>query len=632
MSGIGSSRAARGASRFVAMLLVEPIRAGRLRDTGWPPGLKTVVTCATIAFVFAVGIILASPFLRAWLPLTVSSGSVPLSLPRILLPLFFFLVVVSVALVQTAVLHVKWLVAIPVTLITALLLLFLGGLDRGEGLGGSFFVPGKLVALAAVAGIVGLLILRRRRAFAWGEFAVTLALVGVSATVSIARVAAQSIPFGIDFGPTTASLMMSSLGSLAAPAALAAGVAVAELAITASLAVVGALRVRRDAGTGTDAASSDDAGAGLGPSRARGSRPGILLWAFLVLAILLGADIAIRYATGATSAPAPSSYPGTLALLLLIVGGWFALAALRRSARRVAPAEPAAITTPDLLGRLNGILFPVAAAFTALLGPVVVLLLLAQVLTQWALSEEVAAVAFLIIDLASGSIVTTVVRTLAGIAFLAFAVVGALRGRTAVPELLFAFGMIVILSNAPTLVGLSVQWTSEAVSVLVGIGTVALAVVLAVQRRLWPAQLAALCVALLLAEAAAWREVLANPLSALLGASAVAFILLGFVWGFVAGAEPTRSGSAAYPVPARVLLFLANSVFGVTALAFAALARDLDVVIDLDQFAGAGDLLLGTALIVVVVVALWAEALPRRGELLGLRTSDALPASTASSV
>jgi hypothetical protein len=181
-------------------------------------------------------------------------------------------------------------------------------------------------------------------------------------------------------------------------------------------------------------------------------------------------------------------------------------------------------------------------------------------------------------------------------------------------------------------VGFTVEWTSEAVSVLVGIGTVALAILLAVQRRLGPAQLAALCVALLLAEAAAWREVLANPLSALLGASAVAFILLGFVWGFVAGAEPTRSGSAAYPVPARVLLFLANNVFGVTALAFAALARDLDVVIDLDQFAGAGDLLLGTALIVVVVIALWAEVLPRRRSLLGLRAPGPGPEPTAAGV
>ena len=35
----------------------------------------------------------------------------------------------------------------------------------------------------------------------------------------------------------------------------------------------------------------------------------------------------------------------------------------------------------------------------------------------------------------------------------------------------------------------------------------------------------------------------------------------------------------------------------------------VDLRIDLDQFAGAGDLLLGTALIVVVVVALWAEVL-----------------------
>jgi hypothetical protein len=70
----------------------------------------------------------------------------------------------------------------------------------------------------------------------------------------------------------------------------------------------------------------------------------------------------------------------------------------------------------------------------------------------------------------------------------------------------------------------------------------------------------------------------------------------------------THGDSAAYPRASRVLLFLANAVFGVTVLAFGTLARDLGAAIDLDAFAQFGDELLGTALILAAVMAVWAGA------------------------
>ena len=65
-----------------------------------------------------------------------------------------------------------------------------------------------------------------------------LAFTGLSAVLWLDRSAAQSAPFGLDFVPTTASLVMLSLGLLAVPAALAAGLAVAEFAIIAATAAV----------------------------------------------------------------------------------------------------------------------------------------------------------------------------------------------------------------------------------------------------------------------------------------------------------------------------------------------------------------------------------------------------------
>jgi hypothetical protein len=57
------------------------------------------------------------------------------------------------------------------------------------------------------------------------------------------------------------------------------------------------------------------------------------------------------------------------------------------------------------------------------------------------------------------------------------------------------------------------------------------------------------------------------------------------------------------------MLFLANAVFGITVLAFGALARDIGAGFNLDGFAQFGDELLGTALILAVVGAVWSSAL-----------------------
>jgi len=132
--------------------------------------------------------------------------------------------------------------------------------------------------------------------------------------------------------------------------------------------------------------------------------------------------------------------------------------------------------------------------------------------------------------------------------------------------------------------------------------------VLAVRRALDARRLALLTVALLLSAAAAWRDVLADPLSVLIGSGGIALVLFGFIWGFVTDADITHHESAAYPRPSRVLLFLANAVFGVTVLAFGTLARDLNAGINLDAFAQFGDQLLGTALILAGVMAVWVAA------------------------
>lgn len=573
--------------RFVRMLVVDPIDRGRLRDTAWPTGLAPVVALGTGAFALAVLVILVAPLVRELAPLSVSVGATVLSLPRLLLPALLWLVVIAVALLQTAALHVRRLTAAVLTATTSLIVLFLGSLDLGASSGAAPAVtPGKVVAVVAVVALVTLALARRRARFAWWEFPLVLAIIGTATIVALARSSAESAPYGIDFGPTAVSLVMSSLGQLAVPAAIAAGAAVAELAVTASTAVVAA--VSR-------------------PGRSRPvsrAAPVVLVVAFLAIALWRLAEIVAGVVAGVGAPVDPAAWPLSIALVV-------AIGMLGASIHRVRGSGRTAVG--DVLDWLDDVALPVAIALSITLAPVVLLLLAAQIAAAWGLDPGVLGGALAIADALRSTVALTVVRGVVGAALVVVALLLARRGRRGSPELLGTIGAVALASIAPALggsVGAGVApWSSEALAVIIALGTLLLAGLLAARRQLDERRLALLTVALLLSAAAAWREVIADPLGLLLGASGIALVLVGFIWGFLTDAEITRSDSAAYPRPVRVLLFLANAVFGVAVLAFGALARDVTAAIDLDAFARSGDELLGTALILAAVAAAWGSAL-----------------------
>jgi len=586
MSAAG--RVMAGLGRFWRGLVVEPIRRGRLRDTDWPVGLAPIVTVGVVAFCFAVLIILASPAIREFVPLTVSVTSTVLSLPRLLLMTIFWLVILSLALLQTAVIHTRRRTTIVVTTVSSLAVLFIGSLDFGvDGGGGFSLTAGKIVSVGAVAGLVLLIALRRRTRFVWWEFPAVLGIIGGVAVIALGGSAAATAPFGFDFAPTAASLVMTSIGLLAVPAALAAGVAVAEFAVNAATSAVGALE----------------------KPRARQAAASVVMTIPIVLVVAFGLVVAWRIAEivagaafGVGAVIEPADFPLTLVVVGVVAALWWALARIRGTSRT---------GIDDVMNRLDDVGFPVAAALTITLAPVVVILLSAQVLVAWGFDGNAVGGAFFVADLLRGSDAQTIQRLLVGIGLLVASVLTARRGSRGVPELLAAIAVVTLVGVLPSIAGQAASWSFEALAAIIAIGTLALTLVSAIRRQLDARRLAMLTIALLLSAAAAWRDVLADPLSVVIGASGVALVLFGFVWGFVTDADITHRGSAGYPTPARVMLFLANSVFGVTVLAFGTLARDVGVAIDLDVFAQIGDQLLGTALIMCAVMAVWAGTLER---------------------
>lgn len=578
------ARIGAGLASFWRGLISEPIHRGRLRDTRWPPGLKPIVVVGVVAFCLAVLLIVASPLIRAASPLSVSLGGITLSLPRLLLPTIFWLVLLALALMQTAALHTRARVTTVLTLMSALVLLFIGSLDLGPvGDGSVSITAGKVVSVIASVALVGLVVARRRAGFAWWEFPVVLAIIGGSAVIALGRSAAQSAPFGIDFGPTTASLVMSSVGQLAVPAALAAGVAVAEFAIVASMAAVAAVHRPGARGEGSAARRV----------------PVALLLGFVVVAAWRIIELVVGAVAGAGAVVDPAALPLSVGIVGAVALAWWALARARR-------ASDTGID--EVMMRLDDVGFPVAATLSITLAPIVVLLLSAQVLTSWGADGAAVGGVFVVADVLRSTVAVTVVRATVGVGVLVVAVIAARRGSRGLPELLAAIGVMAIVSVLPLVVDAPLTWSSEAIASVIAVGSIVLAIVLAVRRQLDARRLALLTVALLLSAAAAWRDVLADPLSVLIGSGGIALVLFGFIWGFVTDADVTHHESTAYPRPARVLLFLANAVFGVTVLAFGTLARDLDAGINLDAFAQFGDQLLGTALILAGVMAVWVAA------------------------
>lgn len=574
-----------GPARFWRGLIADPIQRGRLRDTGWPPGLRPIVVVGIAAFSLAVLLILGAPLVRSVSPLTASVGGIVLSLPRLLLPTVFWLVILSIALMQTAALHTRRRTTVLLTLTTSLILLFLGSLDLGvDGAGGVTITIGKIVSALASLALVALVVVRRRSPFVWWEFPVVLTIIGVSIVLALGRSAAQSAPFGLDFAPPTASLVMSTLGQLAVPAALAAGVAVAAFAIRAATSAVAAVHKP------------------LGGTHERGvvrSIPLPLIVAFVIVAVWRVTEVLLAGLAEVGTVVDLTHLPVSIAIVCVIGLLCWGLALVRRST---------IWGIDDVTTHLDRVTFPVAAGLSITLAPVVILLLTAQIVSAWGGPDALVGSALLVVDALRGSAALTIVRTLVGMTLIVIAFVTARRGHRGVPELLAAIGVITLLSVVPVVAAASFPWSSDAIAVVIAVTSIALAVVLVMRRRLDARRLALLTVALLLSAAAAWREVLADPLSALIGSSAIALVLFGFVWGFLTDADVTHGESSAYPRPARVMLFLANAVFGVTVLAFGTLARDLDAGINLDAFAQFGDELLGTALILAAVMAVWAGA------------------------
>ena len=544
-------------------VFVEPVRDGFPTWRGAPAGLAAIMIAAIAGFGAALLLVCSAPWLSA---------------PLQLVWLLVLLVIVAVALLQTAALHSVWWGRVIGLLISTIYLCAVG-LQSVPGPGGSGGVPPGLdrapgaltdlmIIAAALALLVALTVLRARRTFSWWEFVLILAVLTAATVLPTADVLVLGLATGSGSYLGFAWSLLVNVGVLAAPVVLAAGYAIAQLAYAGIVWGVDVLR------------------AGV-PRRA------LVVIMIAVLCWRLYAEGSAWWNSRSLSAPL------ILTALALLVVCWIVWTGLDAVADRVR----AGATLPVHLGReLQRVMLPLAVLLTLdLLLPLLTLAppsYLAQLLADAGQPGAAGAV------LSAAEGVREVAGLLGGRAarlglallIMAAGIWRAARGDRGTAELLGIVATVLIFA-----LFFGIEAPTAYLPLLVVIIITGLALIWALARALTPHRVEALLVAALLSSIFGWRSLLADPGSVVLGGSIA--VIFGLLWGFLTGGRPTRQGSADLPRPARLLLFAGVALLGATAVAFVALISDPANPFDANALAARGDATLGGALLIGAMVA-----------------------------
>ncbi len=539
-----------------AITFVEPVREGRPRPRSWPDGLAPIGAATLVLYVLLTAAATFAVPLRQGGTLTASPASEH-TLPTVAVPVLLVGVVVSFALAHTAALHTSWWLRVALFVVGASATVFFVAPAFNDPL----LIVGSLGAYLA---LLVFTLVRARRSHAWWEFLVVCVLVAVAMLSPWLGGGYEML--AADLRPVSIVGTLTSLQVLAVPAIIVAGAAPAQIVVTAA--------------------------------EAAGTRPvgRTLFWVgSAVVAAWFVVSSVIDLASGALDGAALAG--ATVALLA--TAGVLALAV--RLGGRAVPEPPQAYPAP-----WSRLLYPLAIAMAALTLVVVPMVTLRALLPLFGLgggqlAGVLDALWYGFLDNNAG--VTW--RALIGLAALAVAWRAARARRPAEAGVLIAFAVAVLLDAVGLLpwAGFLHDRTPQAVGVLAGAVALGAAVVLALRRSLTRRRAVGVLTVLLLAVLYPHRGILADPASAVLVFSAPMVILFGLTWRILTDAQFTRQGSRHFPQSTRVLLFLANSLFAVTNIAFVALARATGTQIDTGIWADLGADQLGDPLFVVSLVA-----------------------------
>ena len=547
----------------LVMTFVDPVKEGRPHPRSWPRGLPAIGAAVLVIYVLLAIAALFSVTLRQSSSLVLSSSSM-ITLPESTIWLLQCGVVMSFALVHTAALHTSWwLRAILFLLGSGALIFFIS----------PALITAPWVAFASALMYVGLLIftlVRARREFVWWEFVVVTVFVAITMLGP-----AMVTGFGLDSRIVAIEAIFSSLGLLTYPALLVAGAAPAQIVVTGATAIT--------------------------------SRPVIrpFLWALAVLGVgWLTVSTILDLQAGADELNLSALLASTIGLAAIL--GILALWLVRGHQR--APDHPS--TYPDSWGSW---LYPLAIAIAGLVVVIMPVSLLSQ-LERFTGPSKVTYVISLVTNVFSSINSGVYWRAGIGVVLLVIAWRISSRGRVVEAMLLSSLSVATILDGLGLVPSLAfLHERNVQITGLIATGAALLiGCVLLIRRSLTRDRAIWIVTVVLLAVLYPYRNFMDDPAGAALFFSAQLLLLFGLTWRLLTGAGFLDGDSRVFPRPTRVLLFMANSLFAATSIAFIALARATATTADSSAWADAGDWTLGEPLYVAgLVAALWLLMRPK---------------------
>jgi hypothetical protein len=561
----GRSRLARFGSGLYRQTLVEPIEQGRLRDLKWPYGLRSIVLAGYVVFVVAALLVIFSGLIREHSSLIVFGSG--LGLPEQMVWPLVLLLSFGMASLMAAAQHGPWWLKVLGLLFT---LMVMGTWSlRNPSLAGWAGWP--VIAAGLMAALLALVIIRWRRRFAWWEFALMWALVGLAMTIGVAETREAKV-YGSDLNPLNLQQTAAVLGYLALPAATLAGASVAEVTVRATVAAT--------------------------QNAQRFAKQG---WPYLILIVVLCVRLIqcvwlIAERDPVVEGLAALLWASALVAAFAVVG----LITLRLSRRQ--QAAPVVSELGDELGRVG---FTIAAALIAVTLPVQVFLSVLQVLASLEPGGAAARLSFDITPLLTRVVDPS--RVLVGVVLIILAVRAARRGRSSLALILACIGVMLVALARQLLFGdrTPAPINPDALNLVASAVVVVAVAILLLRRSLTPQRALAFSGMLILSALFSYRDFISDPLGGLLGFSGAALVLFGLTWDLFTGSGWANAESRGISRPTRVLLVLTNYVLSMTVLAYAALIRDGSTTIYFDPFAQLGDLIFGTGLVAAAAVAVF---------------------------
>ena len=546
----------------LAATFVVPVREGRPRPSTWPRGLPAIGAGALGVYILLVLAAVFAVPLRQNGPLLVENNS-STTLPASVVWLLMTGVILSFSLVHTAALHTSWPLRILLFVIGSMALLF-------------FVAPALVVSspivLVSVLLYVGLFVFtvfRARRQFVWWEFVVVTATVAV--TLLLPSVVAGQVA---DMRLTAIDGTFATLGILTFPALLVAGAAPAQIVVT-----------------GAEAAAR---------------RP-LSVWLFALFGgggvVWLAVSTGLDLRNGSDDLNRPALF-ASLIMLAVVVG---ALALWLRRGRQERP-DPLS-EYPDFW---QDWLYPLAAAIAGLAFIAMPVQFALQIM-QYAGLTSVANTLGVAWNAFNDTNPGILWRAGVGVVLLVIAWRLSRRGRTIEATLLSVLALTALLVAAGLLPGLSFlhEYNTRMIGLVAAVIALVIAAGLAVQRRLTRRRAVWIVTVILLAALYPFRNILSDPASAALFFSAPLLVLFGLTWRLISDADWLEGDNRALPRATRVLLFIANTLFAATSVAFVALSRGTGSAADPGVWVDMGDWTLGEPLYTAgLVAALWLTVRP----------------------